>query len=127
MTRGKYGYTDPSGRVREYSYAMGVRCDQASTFTQILVRGSGKISIQWVQELIRQVHLHRSLREGQEYFYAMGVRRDQASTFTQIPSGGSGNIPNQESTFINILVGGSGKISIQYVKDVIRQVHLHRF
>ena len=30
MTRGKYGYTDPSGKAREYSYSMGVKCDQAS-------------------------------------------------------------------------------------------------
>ena len=30
VTRGKYGYTDPSGKAREYSYSMGVKCDQAS-------------------------------------------------------------------------------------------------
>lgn len=27
MTRGKYGYIDPSGEVREYSYTSGVPCD----------------------------------------------------------------------------------------------------
>ena len=30
MTRGKYGYTDPSGKAREYSFSIGVKCDQAS-------------------------------------------------------------------------------------------------
>jgi len=27
ITKGKYGYIDPTGEVREYSYSSGVRCD----------------------------------------------------------------------------------------------------
>lgn len=27
ITRGKYGYIDPTGEVREYSYSSGVKCD----------------------------------------------------------------------------------------------------
>jgi len=27
ITHGKYGYTDPSGEIREYSYTSGIRCD----------------------------------------------------------------------------------------------------
>jgi len=29
ITRGKYGYIDPRGKTREYSYSMGVKCEQA--------------------------------------------------------------------------------------------------
>ena len=27
ITHGRYGYTDPSGKQREYGYTSGVRCD----------------------------------------------------------------------------------------------------
>jgi len=28
MTRGKYGYTDPTGKTREYTYTMGIKCEE---------------------------------------------------------------------------------------------------
>ena len=27
MTQGRYGYVDPTGEAREYSYTSGIRCD----------------------------------------------------------------------------------------------------
>ena len=27
MTHGRYGYVDPTGEEREYSYTSGIRCD----------------------------------------------------------------------------------------------------
>ena len=44
---GKYGYTDHSGKVREYSYTMGIRYDQASMVTHIIAGMSGNILTLW--------------------------------------------------------------------------------
>ena len=30
MTHGRYGYVDPTGEAREYSYTSGIRCDPAT-------------------------------------------------------------------------------------------------
>ena len=41
ITQGKYGYIDPTGEVREYTYSSGIRCDpdtrQVSTYNKSFV------------------------------------------------------------------------------------------
>ena len=62
MTHGRYGYVDPAGEEREYSYTSGIRCDpqtrevrrKAPTSVSITYLGLMLGFILWLQCLARR-------------------------------------------------------------------------